>query len=237
MIDRYEMSASSTVPGQYYRDGYQITQQIKEKLCDELHYMEFVSLVDVYGDQSEGQLTMMYGDFKVYIVSNGSGGMTITIYDTNNQVLSGVTATTNHIVDYEHTLTYMNVIKSDKFLCIGFSDANNLSYKFQMYFCEFMGIQYATILPTTNTDVTLYQSDGTWKWNLTTILNIRVQDINKGLFRAFLPTDNLGYAEIINAFPDMYNINTGHTFTMWQPVTINTLDFVPLNQYTLIKIS
>ena len=219
----------------YYGFNYGIMEQVKNKLCDEYKVFNFESLTDVNGDGTQANLYMNYKNtFRIFMNCN-YGTVSITIYNMNNVQIGGIINANCYLDDYHAQIT-LNVCDHDKSFVFGFTNANQNVYYFSHMFAEYQEEFYISFLPNTNTALTFYKDDGVIYWTLTTMLNILVSGMNKGLFRAFMPSSAGGYCDIYHQMDNMYNINTGYPFTINIPVTVNDLDFIPLNNYTLYKI-
>lgn len=233
MIEQFDLTAASAG---MYQSGYNLAMRIKEKICDELNIFNFESITEMSGG-IEGQLYVNYkNEFRLYIECNGSSmyGVNVQVKDMNGGNL-GSSMAFKSMVDSTHTEIFLNIVKHQNNVLFGFSDFDNPAYKFVLMFTTYNNDVLCCWLPTSNTDLLFYKQDGIMYWKLKTMLNISVNGVNKGLFRAFMPTDASGYCDIYNQMDDMYNINTGYPFTYWLPVTVNGIEFIPLNNYTLFK--
>lgn len=219
----------------YYGYSYGIMEQVKNKLCDEYGVFNFESLTDVNGDGTQANLYMNYKNtFRVFMQGN-YGTVTTTIYNMNNVQISGPVSASFTLDDYHAQIT-LNLCAHEKSFVFGFTDANQNALYFSHMFVVYQDEPYVSFLPNTNTPLTYYKDDGVVYWTLTTMLNILVSGMNKGLFRAFMPSSAGGYCDIYHQMDNMYNINTGYPFTINLPVTVNDLGFIPLNNNTLYKI-
>lgn len=233
MIEQYMVEGASV---NMYLTGYELAEKLKKVVCDDNDYFTFETLVDTYGTGIEGVLTVNYkSTFRVTFTCNGSSDVTVQIWDMNGTPL-GASVSVSCLVDATHSRAYFNVVQHSKSMIFGVSPWNNAAYNFSFFFAEYKGDIYCCLLPGYDTDLTFFKNDGIMYWSLKGMLNISVSGMNKGLFRAFMPTDSGGYCDIYTQMPDMYNINSGYPFTVYVPVTINGLEFLPLNSYTMLKV-
>lgn len=232
-IERYKIEG---VTATTYACGYPQAVALKTKL-EELG-ISSTSVVDPYSNQQVGQFSAVINDeFAIYFECNGSNttdGPSMQVKGNGSNL--GAQITCNGYVDSLNHVSYLNIIKTADILLIGFSDYNDASYKFDLMFVDYDGVHTCTWLPTTNTPLTLYDVSGAVKATYNDMYNISIPDVDKGLFRSFLITKNDGYVDMININPHFYNVSTGYPFTYDLPVLINGIKFLPLNDYTVLKL-
>ena len=232
-IERYKIEGVSATT---YACGYPQALDLKMKL-EELGFT-CSTVVDTYSNQYEGTFTAAINDeFAIYFVCNGSNGTdgpSMQVKGNGNNL--GAQITCNGYVDSLNHVSYLNIIKTDDILLLGFSDFNDPSYQFDLLFMDYAGAHTCTWLPTTNTPLTLYDVSGAIAATYNDMYNISIPDVDKGLFRSFLITKNDGFVDMVNVNPHFYNVSTGYPFTYDLPVLINGLKFLPLNDYTVLKL-
>ena len=233
IIERYKIEG---VTATTYACGYPQAVALKTKL-EELG-ITCTTVIDPYNNQQVGQFSAVINDeFAIFFVCNGSNttdGPSMQVKGNGNNL--GAQLTCNGYVDSINHVSYLNIIKTDDILLIGFSDYNDTTYKFDLMFVDYDGVHTCTWLPTTNTPLTLYDVSGVVKATYNDMYNISIPDVDKGLFRSFLITKNDGYVDMININPHFYNVSTGYPFTYDLPVLINGVKFLPLNDYTVLKL-
>lgn len=232
-IERYKIEG---VTATNYACGYPQATALQTKLV-ELGF-SCTSVTDTYSNGYEGTFTaVINSEFAIYFVCNGSNntdGPSMQVKGNGSDL--GAQITCNGYVDSLNHVSYLNIIKTDDILLIGFSDYNDAAYKFDLMFLDYDGVHTCTWLPTTNTPLTLYDVSGAVKATYNDMYNIAIPDVDKGLFRSFLITKNDGFVDMININPHFYNVSTGFPFTYDLPVLINGVKFLPLNDYTLLKL-
>lgn len=232
-IERFKIEG---VTATTYACGYPQAVALKTKL-EELG-ISCTSVIDPYLNQYVGQFSAVINDeFSIYFVCNGSNttdGPSMQVKGNGNDL--GALINCNGYVDALNHTSYLNIIKTDDILLIGFSDYNDTTYKFDLMFVDYDGVHTCTWLPTTNAPLTLYDVSGAVKATYNDMYNIAIPDLDKGLFRSFLITKNDGFVDMVNINPHFYNVSTGYPFTYDLPVLINGIKFLPLNDYTVLKL-
>lgn len=232
-IERYKIEG---VTATTYACGYPQAVALKTKL-EELG-ITCTTVIDPYNNQQVGQFSAVINDeFAIFFVCNGSNttdGPSMQVKGNGNNL--GAQLTCNGYVDSLNHVSYLNIIKTNDILLIGFSDYNDTTYQFDLMFVDYDGVHTCTWLPTTNTPLTLYDVSGVVKATYNDMYNISIPDVDKGLFRSFLITKNDGYVDMVNINPHFYNVSTGYPFTYDLPVLINGIKFLPLNDYTVLKL-
>lgn len=221
----------------YYKTGFALASQVRSKLV-ELGFT-CTEAIDVYSDGGEGQFFCEISDdydLKLNFNASSTSGVVLRVYDKNSNPISNEVTANPHSSNYGLT-TYLNLVRTDNTLLIGFSDWNQTTYRFHFGFTNFDGEEYWMYIPYSNgaTQIDLYLGN-TLTLSLKTLLNIKVNDQYKGIFHSFYLTNRSDFTNVETPLTDFYNINTGYVFSICNPVLVNEVKFIPLNNYTLFKL-
>lgn len=222
---------------QIYITGVAMATQVRSKLV-ELGFT-CTEVTAPYDNLNEGQffceITEDY-NLKLNFNASSSSGVRLRVYDKEGNYLSNE-VTANGKPSNNGMATYLNLVRINNSLLIGFSDWNQTTYRFHFGFTNFNNEEYWMYIPYNNgaTQIDLYLGN-TFTLSLKTLLNIKVSDQYKGIFHSFYLTNRSDFTDVTTPLTDFYNINTGYVFTICNPVFINELRFIPLNNYTLFKL-
>lgn len=196
---------------------------------------------NIYSDGSESTFSVhIETGINLYLFCNASTnstGFQVTLRNDSDSNISN-TYSHNSFVDATHTSIFLNIVRTDASILVGFSSFNESIYKFDFAITEYLDETYWMYIPWTDggqTRLDMY-SGNTVVYRLKTMLNISVDDYTKGIFHSFYATDVRDFTDVNNHVTDFYNINTGYAFNVCQPVYINNLLFIPLNTYTVFKV-
>lgn len=222
---------------QLYKTGVAMATQVRSKMV-ELGFT-CTEVIDVYSDGGEGQFFCEISDdydLKLNFNASSSSGVRLIVCDKEGNNVSNEVTANPHSSNYG-TTTYLNLVRTNNTLLIGFSDWNQTTYRFHFGFTTHENEEYWMYIPYSNgaTQIDLYQGN-TMTLSLKTLLNIKVSDQYKGIFHSFYLTNRSDFTDVSVPLTDFYNINTGYVFTICNPVYINEIKFVPLNNYTLFKL-
>lgn len=220
-----------------YLTGVAMATQVRSKLI-ELGF-DCTEVTQPYNDLTEGEffceISDMY-DLKLNFNASNQNGVRLRIYDKEGNYLSNEVTANPHSSNYGIT-TYLNLVRTNNTILIGFSDWNQTTYRFHFGITTHGNEEYWMYIPYSNgaTQIDLYQ-DNAMTLSLKSLLNIKVSDQYKGIFHSFYLTNRSDFTDVSVPLTDFYNINTGYVFTICNPVYINEIKFVPLNNYTLFKL-
>lgn len=220
-----------------YKTGVAMATKVRSKMV-ELGFT-CTEVTDVNGGGIEGQFFCEVSDdydIKLNFNASNQNGVVLRVYDKDGNYVSNEVKANPHSSNNGLT-TYLNLVRTNNTTLIGFSDWNQTTYRFHFGFTTHEDEEYWMYIPYSNgaTQIDLYQGN-TLTLSLKTLLNIKVSDQYKGIFHSFYLTNRSDFTDISVPLTEFYNINTGYVFTICNPVLINDIQFVPLNNYTLFKV-
>ena len=207
-------------------------------LSTELQKIGFTEKVAPSVSANQGTVTMSYNGYDFAFTQAAANYRLQTSITHDGNVVGAISnkgTSANDLKRAKVTLVYAKSFGPD--FIFGFNAYNQSGYRFD---CGFVHLNDTDtnieILPTSLSTVVDMKlgaaADGSWR----DMYNVSVSDPDKGLLRQFYKTKADTYLDMdLGASSAYYNIQTGFTFTLHSPVTINGEHFIPLNSYTLFK--